>query len=81
MKIADMKELAFLKQDIFSTPSLAADQDVATALMRIRLDSRGGAIKRTIIGHRDNYQGTLTNKKNKIDGDASKNNIMIRKVA
>jgi len=51
--IAEKKVDDFLKMDIYSTPSLQKDELNATQLMRIRLDSRGGAIKRTILGYRD----------------------------
>ena len=54
--IAEKKCDDFLKQDIFSMPALQEDKNLATGLMRVRLDSRGGAVKRTIIGHRDNYK-------------------------
>lgn len=55
--------------DIYSTPSLQKDEINATKLMRIRLDSRGGAIKRTILGYRDQYDAALKHGKSKFDQD------------
>jgi hypothetical protein len=58
--------------DIYSTPSLQKDELNATKLMRIRLDSRGGAIKRTILGYRDQYDAALKHRKLNLDGDTSR---------
>jgi len=52
---------------------------MATALMRVRMDSRGQAVKRTILGHRDNYRQTLDHKKSKINPDAQNKTMHARK--
>ena len=49
--------------------------------MRIRLDSRGQALKRTILGHREHYDQTLTAKKEVINEESSRGNIMRARLA
>jgi hypothetical protein len=52
-KKAEKRVAGFLTQDVFSMPSLGENPDDKQALMRIRLDSRGHAVKRTILGFKD----------------------------
>jgi hypothetical protein len=51
-------------------PALTEHPDDKQALMRIRLDSRGHAVKRTILGFKDQYDATIRSKKQNIDAEA-----------
>lgn len=62
-------------------PSLCENPDEKQALMRIRLDSRGHAVKRTILGFKDAYDSTIKGKKQNMDDEAHKGELMRAKLA